>query len=82
MYRNDNIFVEIGCMITLQHFYQALPDLMFTIVFVLAIYGIWKTFSKEALHIQKLTNFGAVFIVRRVMCGKCDGNIKHSHGQT
>ena len=29
----------------------------------------------------KSTNFRAVFIVERVVCGKSDGNIKHSHGQ-
>ena len=28
-----------------------------------------------------MTNFGAVSIVERVVCGKSDGNIKHSHGQ-
>ena len=33
------------------------------------------------LHTQKLTNFGAVSIVEGVVCGKRDGNIKHSHGQ-
>ena len=29
----------------------------------------------------KLTNFGAVSIVERVLCGKSDGNIKDAHGQ-
>ena len=28
-----------------------------------------------------MTNFGAVYIVERVVCGKSDGNIKHTHGQ-
>ena len=28
-----------------------------------------------------MTNFGAVFIVDRVVCGKSDGNIKDAEGQ-
>ena len=30
---------------------------------------------------QKKTNFGEVFIVDRVVCGKSDGNIKDAEGQ-
>ena len=33
------------------------------------------------MHTQKLTNFGAVSIVERVVWGKSDGNIKDAHGQ-
>ena len=36
---------------------------------------------KQYKHTQKLTNFGEVFIVDRVVCGKCDGNIKDAEGQ-
>ena len=39
------------------------------------------TFLKQVLHTQKLTNFGAVSIVERVVWGKSDGNIKDAHGQ-
>ena len=30
----------------------------------------------------KSTNFGAVSIVERVVCGESDGNIKDAHGQS
>ena len=33
------------------------------------------------MHTQKLTNFGAVSIVERVVWGKSDGHIKDAHGQ-
>merc|ERR1711867_254004 len=36
---------------------------------------------KQYKHTQKLTNFGEVFIVDRVVCGKSDGNIKDAEGQ-
>ena len=36
---------------------------------------------KQYKHKQKLTNFGDVFIVDRVVCGKSDGNIKDADGQ-
>ena len=36
---------------------------------------------KQYKHTQKLTNFGAIFIVDRVVCGKSDGNIKDAEGQ-
>ena len=32
-------------------------------------------------HTQKCTNFGAVFIADRVVCGKSDENIKDAEGQ-
>ena len=36
---------------------------------------------KQYKHKQKLTNFGDVFIVDRVVCGKSDGNIKDADEQ-
>ena len=36
---------------------------------------------KQYKHTQKLTNFGEVFIVDRVVCGKSNGNIKDADGQ-
>ena len=46
-------------------------------------YKQYKQFKqlKQYKHKQKLTNFGDVFIVDRVVCGKCDGNIKDAEGQ-
>ena len=32
-------------------------------------------------HTHKFTNFGAVFIPDRVVCGKSDENIKDAEGQ-
>jgi len=36
---------------------------------------------KQYKHTQKSTNFGAVFIVDQVGCGKSDRNIKDAEGQ-
>ena len=40
-----------------------------------------KRIHDEAEASWKLTNFGEVFIVDRVVCSKSDGNIKDAEGQ-
>ena len=37
--------------------------------------------TNDDKHKQKFTNFGDVFIVDQVVCGKSDGNLKDADGQ-